>query len=273
MKKIHLILGLLLSACLMTVGCKSEPQPADPSSDPSREPSAEPSSEPSAEPSDDPGKQTYQITELYPIGEALDCGWDILSTVGMTAKDGIFTWEGNVESGKEFKFLCQKEADKWWPGLIRDNTKDDPFAIIFEETGSKDIKFSVDKNGKYRFTINAKDIDALTLEVELLEEHTEAPIDIEELYILGSATATGWSIDDMEQLSTTGDGVFKWSGSLKAKDGSDDAKFRFPLQKQSNVWWPCLVSGDEEGTVAIGKGDAADSKQLTIKSQHGIFQY
>lgn len=88
---------------------------------------------------------------------------------------------------------------------------------------------------------------------------------IEELYLLGGATDTGWALDEMEQLTRSGD-IFSITANLKA-----DQKFRFPLQKESNVWWPCLVRGDSEGTVKIGTGDENDDDQFIV-SQDGSYE-
>ena len=88
---------------------------------------------------------------------------------------------------------------------------------------------------------------------------------ITELYLLGGATDTGWSLDDMEQLTRSGD-LFSITANLKA-----DQKFRFPLQKQPNAWWPCLVRGEGEGAVKIGTSDANDDDQFTV-SQDGSYE-
>lgn len=81
---------------------------------------------------------------------------------------------------------------------------------------------------------------------------------ISELYLLGEATDAGWSLDDMPALTKSGN-TFSITANLKA-----NAKFRFPLQKAPNTWWPCLVRGDAEGTVKIGTGDGNDADQFTV---------
>ncbi len=111
-----------------------------------------------------------------------------------------------------------------------------------------DNKFKVDKTGEYKLTIDAKSIYALKLTVELIRE-IEITVDINEIYILGSATTTGWSLDDMQQFTKNGD-IFTWEGNLNAS-----GEFRFPLQKVSGQWWPCLVMGENENTLAVGLAD------------------
>jgi len=89
-------------------------------------------------------------------------------------------------------------------------------------------------------------------------------LEISELYVLGSACDTGWDLDIMTAFTKTADNVFEWEGHLKAND-----EFRFPLQKQSNVWWPCLVMGEKEGTLAIGKSD--DEKNQIPVTKGGVW--
>ena len=246
-------LMIILSALALTFGaysCTKTPEPNAP--DKTDETSKDPSQEPvvSDDPSESPDDK-LSITEIYPIGEALSWGWNISGMEAMTGNGGVFTWEGELKANVEFKFLLQKQDNVWWPGLVRDVTSDDPYAIIVGTDDSMDNKFRVDVHGIYLITIDAKDSEALSMKVELKEEIKDEKIEITELYLLGSSTAWGWSLDAMEAFSTSGDGIFTWSGKLTA-----EGELRFPLQKQSNVWWPCLVKGAEDGTLAVGYSDA-----------------
>ena len=36
-------------------------------------------------------------------------------------------------------------------------------------------------------------------------------------------------------------------------------EFRFPLQKVSNQWWPCLVMGSTEGTLKVANSDGENN--------------
>ncbi len=250
MKKIW----ILFSALALTFGAYScQKTPEQPAPDKQDETSKDPSKDVpvSDDPSEEPPVDKLVISEIYPIGEALSWGWSIPGAEGMTGTNGIFTWEGELKAHAEFKFLLQQQDNVWWPGLVRDLNADDPFAIIVGTDDSMDNKFRVDVHGIYLITIDAKDSEALSMTLQLKEEIKDDDIVITELYLLGDATAWGWSLDAMEAFSTSGDGIFTWEGKLLA-----GKELRFPLQKQSNVWWPCLVKGAEDGTLAIGYGDA-----------------
>lgn len=78
---------------------------------------------------------------------------------------------------------------------------------------------------------------------------SEPEINVTELYILGGATDNGWSLDTMEAFENVGE-VWIWEGNLKPAE-----QFRFPLQKVSNQWWPCLVPTADGTSVVYGTGD------------------
>lgn len=190
------------------------------------------------------------IEHIYPIGEATPWGWSLDSAEEMTGADGVFTWTGKLIKNAEFKFVTQKD---WWPGLVRDATSTDPFAMVYSKTEkvgdvNMDNKFKVDKTGEYKLTIDAKSIYALKLTAELIRE-IEITVDINEIYILGSATTTGWSLNAMQQFTKNGD-IYTLRCVLMS-----DGEFRFPLQKEDNKWWPCLVMGENESTLAVGLAD------------------
>ena len=84
--------------------------------------------------------------------------------------------------------------------------------------------------------------------------------DINELYILGDATDTGWTLGAMQQLEKNGN-LFSIDANL-----TKDLRFRFPLQKIPDpaTWWPCLVKGYRDGTVVEGYNDTYDSAHFKV---------
>ena len=61
------------------------------------------------------GQVRYEVSKLFitGVGEA---------PVEMTLEDGVFTWQGHLEKGAEFKFPCQDNAP--WPSVARDPVAD-----------------------------------------------------------------------------------------------------------------------------------------------------
>ncbi len=82
----------------------------------------------------------------------------------------------------------------------------------------------------------------------------EPPVDepeytVTELYMLGSACDTGWSLDEMQAFANDG-GIFTWTGNLNS-----EGEFRFPLQKISGQWWPCLMISEDGKSLVYGTSD------------------
>lgn len=189
-------------------------------------------------------KAQYPLENLYPIGEATPYGWSQDKTVAMEKNGGIYTWTGHLYANGEFKFLLQNDA--WWPGLVN-ATSDDPYTfkpVIRLEDG-QDYKFKVNKEGKYKITIDATNTNDIKMTAEFIDDDIQELV-VEDLYILGSATMTGWSLDDMKSFTKDGD-VFTWEGYL-----SDSGEFRFPMQRD---WWPCLMVAEDGKSVVKGNGD------------------
>ena len=77
----------------------------------------------------------------------------------------------------------------------------------------------------------------------------EPEFEVKELYMLGSACDTGWSLDEMQAFANDG-GIFTWTGNLNS-----EGEFRFPLQKVSNQWWPCLMISADGKSLVYGTSD------------------
>lgn len=186
------------------------------------------------------------IDHLYPIGEATNWGWNQDNAEEMTNNGGVFTWEGHLYGNAEFKFLCQL-GGVWWPGVVRDADAKEYWTAKVGYGDDDDVKFKVEESGTYKVTIDAKNSNAMTITAEFIK--ADPKVVVEELYVLGSASDAGWSLDDMEAF-TNDNGVFTWEGNLKAND-----EFRFPMQKISNVWWPCLMISEDGSGIVYGVSD------------------
>ncbi|MBQ6082491.1 MAG: SusF/SusE family outer membrane protein [Bacteroidales bacterium] len=106
-----------------------------------------------------------------------------------------------------------------------------------ENYDQPDEQFKVEADGTYIVEAN---IYTMKVAVSLVEG----------LYILGGATDTGWSLDDMAAFAKDGS---KYTISCNLKAGEE---FRFPLQKKSGVWWPCLMIAEDGESLVIGYDDS-----------------
>ncbi len=184
----------------------------------------------------------YTVTELYILGGATDNGWS-LDTMEAFVKNGeVWVWEGNLKPGEQFRFPLQKVSGQWWPCLVP--TADGTAVVYAEDEVTND--YSVAEDGKYKVTVNPADA---SLSVERIGDRDSAQLAVTELYMLGSACDTGWSLDDMQAFTNNG-GIFTWTGNLKAGE-----EFRFPLQKVSNQWWPCLMISEDGKSLVYGTSD------------------
>lgn len=190
------------------------------------------------------GKEQYPIANLYPIGNGTPYGWSQDKTVAMDKSGSTFTWTGHLYANAEFKFLLQNDGN-WWPGIV--NKTDDAYKYepVIGFGDADDKKFKVNKEGKYTITIDASNTNALKMKVEFIDDDIQK-LEVEHLYILGDATKTGWSLDNMEEFEKNGN-IFTWEGSL-----TEGGEFRFPMQRD---WWPCLMIAMDGETLVEGHGD------------------
>lgn len=207
------------------------------------------------------GQKPFDIQHLYPIGEATQWGWSQDGAEEMTNNNGIFTWTGHLYANAEFKFLCQVDG-QWWPGIVRVDGATEYWTAKLGVEDADDCKFKVGESGTYTVTIDAKNSNAITISVQFVEADPE--IVVTELYVLGSACKAGWSLDQMEAFENN-DGIFTWTGVLYAA-----GEFRFPLQKKSNVWWPCLMITADGSGIAYGTSDS--EKQIYNVEEDGVYE-
>ena len=195
----------------------------------------------------EPENPDYQVSELYMLGGACDTGWGINEMTAFENVNGLWVWEGNLKPGGDneaFRFPLQKVENGWWPCLVPNA---DGTAVILGTADGVANTYRVPSDGYYRVTVDPV-TGALT--IERLSDRVNPTIEVTELYMLGGACSTGWDLNAMEAF-TNDNGVFTWTGELKAEE-----KFRFPLQKVENVWWPCLMISADGTQLVYGVGDA-----------------
>ncbi|MGN0190340.1 MAG: SusF/SusE family outer membrane protein [Candidatus Cryptobacteroides sp.] len=207
---------------------------------------------------DEGNKDNDGITNIYIYGSATQTGLNLetmeaFSSIG----GGLYTWEGYLSSGAPFQFPLQKTSA--YPCLV---ISEDGQSLIYAETEEDLSVYTVDVSGEYEIIIDCRDKDNLGYSL-VLTRADMSELEITELYILGDATATGWALDAMEQFSEE-DGIFTWEGPLMA-----EKRFRFPLQKIPDTWWPCLMAG-ENGKILLGTCD--EDEVNTPVAENGVYR-
>lgn len=153
---------------------------------------------------------------LYMIGEATDGGWslDNATEIEATADNhAIFIWEGELGRGT-FKASLVKDfgASFYRPATANCEVSSAGVAshdMVF--TTGPDDQWLVTEAGKYRLTFNTEEMtfDAVCL---------DATVKPSPLYMIGEATAGGWSLDNATELAPVEgkEGEYSWTGTLKA---------------------------------------------------------
>lgn len=80
------------------------------------------------------------------------------------------------------------------------------------------------------------------------------------LYIIGSATSTGWSADNAEALTRTDNGVFTWEGYL------NDGTFKFITTR--GVFLPSYNLNPADSSVVLRSSDDEPDEQWTVSGRH-----
>lgn len=132
------------------------------------------------------------------------------------------------------------------------------------------VPITPDGSQKYSFALmqNAvalKEVSKSNATLTAGKYYTSKSIDfaITNLYLLGGATDTGWSLASMKPLTKSGS-VFTIKANLTAGASGTNEVFRFPMQPDTDKWWPCLVKGATDGTLRIGDSDSDQADQLFV---------
>ncbi len=153
-----------------------------------------------------------ETENLYIIGDATPSWWNIdTPTPCEKISDYIFVYEGGLNEGALQALLTPGD---WSPAFIlpikedskiNKSGKDDE---LFNYSINHSNMWTVEDAGRYRLTF---DLRNWTISAEYLGSY--AP---EKLYIVGSATAGGWSLDNATELTAVDgiDGEYTWTGYL-----------------------------------------------------------
>jgi len=152
---------------------------------------------------------------LYMIGEATPGGWSWDSAIAIEAQQGndnLFIWEGELGRGT-FKAALTKDFSAPFYRPAVPNCEVSAAGVASHEmvfTTEPDDQWLVTVAGTYRLTFNTADMtfDAVCLS----SQNTPEP-----LYMIGDATAGGWSLDDAAEFTPVDgvEGEYSWTGTLR----------------------------------------------------------
>ncbi len=167
------------------------------------------------------GYEPIETEVVYIVGDATPNGWSIDEpTMLNRASQYVFVYNGFLNTG-ELK-ACIATGD-WGVPFIRPASGGvkigktgvaDGGKFVF--TASPDDKWVVETAGEYVLTF---DLEHYTLTAEFRgggEPETPTALETETLYMIGDATAGGWSMDNLTALTRDPNNkyIFKWEGTL-----------------------------------------------------------
>ena len=168
------------------------------------------------------------------------------TAVSVTAEAGQATF--NVTTNQDWT----ASADADWVSVNPNNGKASDKAVAVKVTAEDN---ATEAERTATVTVKAGTLSKTVKVTQAAKTATpEPPVDepefeVKELYMLGSACDTGWSLDEMQAFANDG-GIFTWTGNLNS-----EGEFRFPLQKVSNQWWPCLMISADGKSLVYGTSD------------------
>ncbi len=177
---------------------------------------------------------------LYIIGDATPSWWNIESPTPLEKKSKyVFVYEGGLSEGALQALLTPGD---WAPAFILPMTADSKIgktgieAEQFNYSINHNNMWQVEEAGRYRLTF---DLEHWTISTEYLGDYS-----LEKLYMVGSATEGGWSLDRATEMTAVNgvEGEYTWTGYLskgtfKASTVKD---FDAPFYRPSSA--TCYVS-------------------------------
>ncbi len=181
---------------------------------------------------------------IYMVGDATPNGWDIGNATPLVQNADnpyIFTYSGVMQKG-DFKFPVNRNTD-WGQDMYM--KVDDTHMYLHKGGASDDNKWSIAKKGYYTITLNLLDN---TITMDRLK-----------LYMVGSATPIGWSIDKaVEMTEDATDGcIFTYTGPMVA------GEFKFPVNRDSS-WGQDMYMRVDDTHMYRHKGGASDDNKWNI---------
>lgn len=186
------------------------------------------------------------------VGDACEAGWNRdIPELFDDAGNGMWTWEGFLSGGKEFKFIGNVGTwDAWVPenaGTVVSGSCVHKLNYYTAKNGVADNKFRLAADAYVRITVN-------------VNEHT-ARFEYPYFYLCGTATRNGWDNANAEPVFG-----MEWTGMLY---GSADEVRDFKILQLRGKWTPCwnaaasneeLTDGDHVIRYNTGNNGVSDHK-------------
>ncbi|HAQ18677.1 MAG TPA: hypothetical protein DCR40_05495 [Prolixibacteraceae bacterium] len=181
---------------------------------------------------------------IYLVGSSAPNGWDISNATQLVQNPDnpyLFSYSGAMKAG-EFKFPVNRNSD-WGQDMFMKT--DDSHMYLHKGGASDDNKWTIEKKGYYTITLNLLDN---TISINRLK-----------LYMVGSATPVGWSIDKaIEMTEDAIDGcIFTYAGPMVA------GEFKFPVNRNSD-WGQDMYMKTDNTHMYLHKGGASDDNKWNI---------
>lgn len=158
----------------------------------------------------DKDEQVLVVEHLYLLGDATPAGWSLDNMPEFTKNGDVFSWEGPLTEGGEFRFPMQRD---WWPCLMIAMDGE----TLVKGVGDDDkTGFTVDESAIYKIECNVA-----TMKASLTKTGEIVAPEFPTVYMCGDATPYGWtaSMTDESQLKPVDQNVpnvLAWTGTLTA---------------------------------------------------------
>jgi len=183
---------------------------------------------------------------IYMVGDASPNGWDIGNSTELIQDQdnpAIFTYTGVMKAG-DFKFPVNRNSD-WGQDMFMKLT--DSTMYLHHGGDPDDSKWTITKKGYYVIKLNI-------IENTISMSRTK-------LFMVGSATPIGWSIDKAIELTedATDGCIFTYSGPMVA------GEFKFPVNRNTD-WGQDMYMRVDDTHMYRHVGGAADDNKWSITS-------
>ncbi len=182
--------------------------------------------------------------KMYMVGDATPNGWDIGNATELTQdldNPYIFTYMGVMKSG-DFKFPVNRNTN-WGQDMYMKLS--DSTMYLHHGGDPDDNKWTITKKGLYTITLNLLDNTISLARTKL--------------FMVGSATPIGWSIDKaVEMTEDATDGcIFTYSGPMVA------GEFKFPVNRNTD-WGQDMYMRVDDTHMYRHVGGASDDNKWNI---------